>query len=234
MSDPTPNSDDSRDNISQPTHRDYISEPTPNSDESRDNIFQPTHCPHLKMAYRNTTKHSSGEILTGRLWRKDQSFFKDLPYYSDVPRLDEIAGPLQGALGERGREGCYGALLIVSWFFISFLYQSNDFRQKLGKGLDEVHPFSDTPAVDVVLREAGKILSPNSDAVSRNIAGRIWGFVSKFVMLDRFCKTLGVAEAFPAPSVPKRICNTDYFGTASRVIIFLQNYLTLLSRFLDS
>lgn len=78
------------------------------------------------------------------------------------------------------------------------------------------------------------MLSPNSDAVSRNIAGRIWGFVSKFVMFDRFCKTLGAAEAFPGPSVPKRICNADYFGTASKVSTFLLNCLTLLNTILDS
>lgn len=66
------------------------------------------------MAYRNTTKHSSGEILTGRLWRKDEAFFNDLPFYSDIPRLDDMAGPLRGALGEGGQEGSYGALLIVS------------------------------------------------------------------------------------------------------------------------
>jgi hypothetical protein len=65
------------------------------------------------MSIQHKTRDSNGEILTGRLWRKNHSFFKNLPFYSDIPRTDEIASTLQNALGERSLEGCYGALLLV-------------------------------------------------------------------------------------------------------------------------
>jgi hypothetical protein len=67
----------------------------------------------------NTVKSSNGEILTGKLWRKDHKFFKDLPFYTDIPRMDEIAGPLREALGEGSVEGSYGALLVVRRLSIS-------------------------------------------------------------------------------------------------------------------
>jgi hypothetical protein len=89
--------------------------------------------------------------------------------------------------------------------------------------LDEVHPFSDTNAVDVILREANHILSPNVHAVGRKNASRIWGFMSKFAMLDRFSKTLGVAKLHPGISVPRKTHPKVYFGTGSRVSELLKN-----------
>lgn len=65
------------------------------------------------MSIRNTTRHSNGELLTGRLWRKDHPFFSDLPFYTDIPRMDELAEGLHKALGDNDEEGCYHALLIV-------------------------------------------------------------------------------------------------------------------------
>ena len=53
----------------------------------------------------NTVKHSSGEVLTGKLWRKDHAFFKDLPFYSNIPRMEEMGGPLEDGLSLRGG-GC--------------------------------------------------------------------------------------------------------------------------------
>jgi len=98
------------------------------------------------------------------------------------------------------------------------------FLQKFGKGLDEVHPFSDTSGVDVLLRESEYMLSLDMDAVGPKNASRIWGFMSKFVMLDRFSKTLGVANVYPGVRVPKRMCSLSYIGTASKVsIIFMKS-----------
>jgi hypothetical protein len=44
--------------------------------------------------------------------------------------------------------------------------------------------------------------------------------MSKFVMLDRFAKTLGVADRYPAVSVPKKTIPEDDLGTASKVTNF--------------
>ena len=72
------------------------------------------------MSFQNTVKHSNGEILTGKLWRKDHSFFNGLPFYSNIPRMDDIAGSLQVALGNGAQvKGCYRALLVVSFLAIS-------------------------------------------------------------------------------------------------------------------
>jgi hypothetical protein len=83
--------------------------------------------------------------------------------------------------------------------------------------LDEVHPFSDTIGVDVVLREAANMLSPHFEAVGPKNAARIWGFMSKFVMLDRFSATLGAAKIYPGLPVPKQMCSNDYLGSAAKV-----------------
>jgi hypothetical protein len=66
------------------------------------------------MSYQNTTKHSSGAILTGRLWRKDNAIFNDLPFYTDITRMDDMAEALQEALNNGSGSRSYVALLIVS------------------------------------------------------------------------------------------------------------------------
>lgn len=54
-------------------------------------------------------------------------------------------------------------------------------------------------------------------------AARIWSFMSKFIMLDRFAKTLGVATVYQGVLVPKKTCSVEYIGTGSTVSIFFQN-----------
>jgi hypothetical protein len=66
------------------------------------------------MLFPNTIKLSSGEILTGRLWRKDHTLFSQLPFYSDIVRMDEIGEPLQVALSQSRSEEWYRGILIVS------------------------------------------------------------------------------------------------------------------------
>lgn len=83
--------------------------------------------------------------------------------------------------------------------------------------MDEVHPFSDTNAVDVLVRESGWIFTGGVDAAGTKNASRIWNFVSKFLIIDRFLKTLGLSVDRPGLSVPRRVASMDYFGTASKV-----------------
>ena len=64
--------------------------------------------------FSNTVKDSTGEILTGKIWRKHHEFFKDLPFYSNIPWMDEMAVSLLGALGEDGLEKFRVAVLVVS------------------------------------------------------------------------------------------------------------------------
>lgn len=166
------------------------------------------------MLYPNTIKHSSGEILTGKLWRRDNPLFNRLPFHSDIPGVNEIGGWLEEALSQK--EG-YKAILVVSNIPYPRPILKKNLLQQLGEGLDTVHPFSDTTGVDVILRDAEKILSSHLDAVGRNSPNRIWGLLSKFVMLDRFSKTLGAADIQPGICVPRKICSSDYIGTGTKV-----------------
>ena len=70
--------------------------------------IQISHCTVFVM---NVVKNSNGEILTGRLWRKHHTFFSELPFYTDIPRMDYIAIPLR----ETSWESSYKPLLIVRY-----------------------------------------------------------------------------------------------------------------------
>lgn len=61
----------------------------------------------------NTVKHSNGEVLTGKLWRKGHSFFKNLPFYSDLPRMEEMARPLEDRLSQGEGDEWHNTLLVV-------------------------------------------------------------------------------------------------------------------------
>jgi hypothetical protein len=64
--------------------------------------------------FENTVKDSFGTILTGKIWRKQHGFFKDLPFYSNIPRMDEMDVSLLGALGQHGSEKFCTKVLVVS------------------------------------------------------------------------------------------------------------------------
>lgn len=64
--------------------------------------------------FQNTIKDSTGEILTGRIWRKHHGFFKRLPFYSNIPRMDEMAVSLLEAFNGDGLEKFCVAVLVVS------------------------------------------------------------------------------------------------------------------------
>lgn len=87
--------------------------------------------------------------------------------------------------------------------------------------MDEVHPFSDTIGVEVLLRQSENMLSEDIEAVGPKNALRIWGFMSKFVALDRFIAALGLADLHPGTSVCRKTCAPEYIGTALRVTVFL-------------
>ena len=92
----------------------------------------------------------------------------------------------------------------------------NDSQQKCGKGLDEIHPFSDTTAVDVLLRETDQFFSP---VTSLGIT-----MLGKYGVLYRssWCWT-GLPKVYPGLLLHKETFSSDYIGTASKVGIFLTN-----------
>ena len=92
--------------------------------------------------------------------------------------------------------------------------------QKFGQGLDDVRPFSDTIYVDTLVREAERIFTSDSNLVGPKNASRIWAFMSKFVIFDRFAKTLGLDLAYPGKALEKKMMSTDTFGGGSKVSFF--------------
>ena len=96
-------------------------------------------------------------------------------------------------------------------------------------GMDKVYPFSDTTGVDIVLRDTEILFSRNSDKVGPKNATQTWGFISKFVMVNRFIKALGVASIYPGLPMPRKLCTPNHLGNGLKAGVFLQNYLTLLT-----
>jgi hypothetical protein len=69
------------------------------------------------------------------------------------------------------------------------------------------------------------MLSPDSNEVqigAKN-AMRVWGLISKFIMLDRFGKTLGAAEVYPGLLMPQTSCSVNYIGTGAKVSLLYQH-----------
>lgn len=71
----------------------------------------------------------------------------------------------------------------------------------------------------------------DSTLVSGKNAVRIWGFISKFVMLDRFAKTLGVGQVYPGMPIPQKRWSGEDFAGASKVSILSLKYGTYLNAF---
>lgn len=84
-----------------------------------------------------------------------------------------------------------------------------------------------------VVRDAERIFSTNS--IGPKNAARIWGFISKFVMLDRFAKTLFGKDFHPGIHVPRKFCSEDYLGTGSKVSIYFFSFrYSFLRQFSDT
>jgi hypothetical protein len=86
--------------------------------------------------FPNTIKDSTGEILTGKLWRKRHGFFKTLPFYSNIPRMEDMATSLQGALGQhRSDIACVAAFVVSKHKFqIIINYRNSPTENKQGSG----------------------------------------------------------------------------------------------------
>lgn len=84
--------------------------------------------------------------------------------------------------------------------------------------------------MDNLIRDAAKIFTPHSSSVSAKNASRIWAFLSKFVMLDRFATTLGVREVHEGISVPKMSLSRADFAGASKVCLLLLKSSDFLNR----
>jgi hypothetical protein len=69
----------------------------------------------------NTVIHSNGEVLTGRLWRKDHVFLHTLPFHSNIAAEDDLA-----ALLESFPDGLFKNLLIVRFTLLPLASHQTD------------------------------------------------------------------------------------------------------------
>ena len=67
------------------------------------------------MSRQNTIVFPNGDFLTGRVWRNGHRFFQELPFYSKITRMEELAAHIVEG-DDNGRGGCYKGLLVVSSF----------------------------------------------------------------------------------------------------------------------
>ena len=94
---------------------------------------------------------------------------------------------------------------------------------------------SDTVGVDVVMRDSKTILSPLLEGVGAKNASRVWAYMAKFVALDRFLKTLRLAQVFPGVAVPKvESLHHDHLGTASKVCVSQVCFFTFIDWISDT
>jgi hypothetical protein len=89
--------------------------------------------------------------------------------------------------------------------------------QKVGQGLDDVRPFSYTEAVENLMRDAEMMFLPESSSVGPKNASRIWAFLSKFVMLDRFAASFGLAEPHRGIPLTRQTLFRHEFGAGIKV-----------------
>jgi len=61
----------------------------------------------------NIFRDSNGNTVDGKRWRNNYQFLNEFPFYSNIPRQDEIGRPLEKALLEVGREGFFAEMLLV-------------------------------------------------------------------------------------------------------------------------
>ena len=66
----------------------------------------------------------------------------------------------------------------------------------MAKGLDEIHLFSDTVGVDVVLRDSERIIWSDLDAVGPKNAAQIWGFMSCSISSSKLWVWQRLIQAF--------------------------------------
>ena len=76
-----------------------------------------------------------------------------------------MAGPLQDTLKDE-KEKYFNVLLTVRFKFFGLHIDVDNFRKLFAKGLDEVHPFSDTLSMNMVLADAKWIFTSLVENVS--------------------------------------------------------------------
>jgi hypothetical protein len=90
----------------------------------------------------------------------------------------------------------------------------------MATNLDKHHPFNNTPAVKLILKNAGLMLAPGTLQIGWGYANTIWALMSNFIALDHLCATFGAATVAPSLPVARSHCEqTIAIRTAAEVSI---------------
>jgi len=63
----------------------------------------------------NTVIQTNGEILTAKVWRKQNAYFPSLPFYSHIPSMDDMAVALKVTLSDCSEHEPFCASLVVRY-----------------------------------------------------------------------------------------------------------------------
>jgi hypothetical protein len=94
----------------------------------------------------------------------------------------------------------------------------------MATSLDKHHPFNNTPAVELILKNAGLMLTQGTLQIGWGYgscyANTIWALMSNFIALDCLCATFGAATVAPSLPVAHSHCEqTIAIVTAAEVSI---------------
>ena len=85
----------------------------------------------------------------------------------------------------------------------------------MATGLDNHHPFNNMPVVELILQNAGLMLTQGTPQIGWGHANAVWALMSNFIALDHLSATFGAATAAPGQPVAQRHCEeTIAIGTA--------------------
>ena len=169
----------------------------------------------------NTVKRPEGGLVTGKSWRLHHSRIKKIPFYSGLANLDFLGEPLQKSLTQSSGNMFRNMLLVV---------RRDHFR--VGVKFN-ILPHRNSPTVLTTFTLSATQLACNVCWTIRRLfffedttifghrrASRVWGFMSKFVMLDRFATAFGTAEIFPGLHCARIESSLTHIGGAAKVNTF--------------
>ena len=105
----------------------------------------------------------------------------------------------------------------------------------MATGLDNHHPFDNTPAVELTLRNTKLMLAPGTLQIGWGHANAVWALMSNSIALDHLSATFGAATAAPGQPVTRRHCKeTIATGIAAEVSLSLPicpiiSYMNIIS-----
>ena len=111
----------------------------------------------------HTVKLPNGQFLNGISWHTTNPLFASLPFITALLHAEEdMVQILEPALKVSDINDQLSAVLIVCTLISCFLIKSHSW-QHIADGLDGHQPFSDTPAVQIILASAKSMLAPDSE-----------------------------------------------------------------------